>query len=175
MKKWEMSRISKINLAAFLSLPDRCQEIVFDYIFFRMREDENRFQIITTVISVLDECESPIEQIFLLTYLLMNADSPMFGTLSTQVEIADYRVDFLYEHEPANVRLVIECDGHEFHEKTKEQVVRNNERDFALKSMGYDVLHFSGSQIYNNPLSVVGNVREYIKTQVGEVNAEQDN
>lgn len=57
---------------------------------------------------------------------------------------------------------MIECDGHEFHEKTKEQVIYDNEREYKLKSAGYDVLHFSGSEIYNNPYECAEKTLNYI-------------
>lgn len=66
------------------------------------------------------------------------------------------------------MKLVIECDGHNFHEKTKEQVIRNNERDYDLQLAGYKVLHFSGSQIYESPLSCANDIYNFIQTTVGE-------
>ena len=66
-------------------------------------------------------------------------------------------------------RLVIECDGHDFHEKTKAQVEKRNQRDMDLKSAGYDVLHFSGSQIYKDPDKCAEDVFEYVIQKVGEV------
>ena len=63
-------------------------------------------------------------------------------------------------------RLVIECDGHEFHKLTKEQVKHDNERDFNLKDCGYDVIHFSGSQIYENPWKCADEVCRYLTQKV---------
>jgi len=48
-------------------------------------------------------------------------------------------------------RIAIELDGHEFHERTKEQVAYRNERDRALQGAGWIVMHFSGSEFNANP------------------------
>jgi hypothetical protein len=45
-------------------------------------------------------------------------------------------------------RVVIECDGHDFHEKTKEQAKRDKERDRLMQTEGYYVLRFTGSELF---------------------------
>jgi len=74
--------------------------------------------------------------------------------LRCQVEIGDYRVDFLIHwFEPTyniDLRVVIECDGHDFHERTKEQAARDKSRDRALQAAGFRVLRFTGSEIYRD-------------------------
>jgi very-short-patch-repair endonuclease len=42
-------------------------------------------------------------------------------------------------------RLVVECDGHDFHEKTKQQVTKDNRRERELQIAGWHVFRFSGS------------------------------
>lgn len=49
------------------------------------------------------------------------------------------------------MHLVVECDGHDFHEKTKEQAARDKKRDRDLAELGFRVLRFSGSEIYKEP------------------------
>ena len=51
-------------------------------------------------------------------------------------------------------RLCIEIDGHDFHEKTKEQAAKDKKRDRKIKKAGYGILHFTGSEVYKDPLSV---------------------
>ena len=116
----------------------------------------------------IKECESPIEQLFLIE-LLENTRSYGFNNklkkigydfldLRVQEEIGKYRVDFsLYLNElgktpcKKNVKhFVIELDGHDFHEKTKEQAKKDKEKDRFLISEGYTVIRFTGSEIYNN-------------------------
>lgn len=68
--------------------------------------------------------------------------------------IIRHRVDFAVivrgEHRKTagHVRFVIECDGHDFHEKTKEQARSDKSRDRALQSAGWRVLRFTGSEVY---------------------------
>lgn len=75
----------------------------------------------------------------------------------SQVEIADYRVDFLaimkfapHGREPTTFYLAIECDGHDFHEKTKEQARRDKSRDRALLLSGIPCMRFAGSEIWKD-------------------------
>jgi hypothetical protein len=61
-------------------------------------------------------------------------------------------------------KIAIELDGHEFHEKTKEQVTARNARDRALLADGWTVLRFSGSEFYGNPLACIRQVWEHALT-----------
>jgi len=47
--------------------------------------------------------------------------------------------------------MIIEVDGHEFHEKTPQQASYDRRRDRELMLAGYFVLRFTGSDVYNNP------------------------
>jgi len=73
---------------------------------------------------------------------------PQFG-------IDAYRVDFCaaYLNQENTVSgVAVECDGHEFHEKTKEQARRDKSRDRDLLSKGFPVMRYTGSEIWENPL-----------------------
>lgn len=48
-------------------------------------------------------------------------------------------------------KYVIEIDGHEWHEKTKEQVSRDKQKERAYLINGYIPIRFSGSEVYHNP------------------------
>src|SRR5262245_34455764 len=43
------------------------------------------------------------------------------------------------------IRIVVECDGHDYHEKTKWQASRDKRRDRILQRLGYRVFRFTGS------------------------------
>lgn len=97
--------------------------------------------------------QSPIETI--MYYLIALVDGIIF---SPQVEIGKYKVDFcitipIYNSSESK-KIIIECDGHEFHEKTKEQAQHDKERDRFLQAEGYPIYRFTGSEIYRNPLKV---------------------
>ena len=51
--------------------------------------------------------------------------------------------------------IAVELDGHDFHERTREQVAWRNQRDRDLQSDGWIVLHYSGSEVYKNPTETV--------------------
>ena len=86
-----------------------------------------------------------------------------------EVEERCYRVDFLipvwYKNRDEGKLFVIECDGHEFHQKTKEQVERDNQRTRALQRAGYIVMRFSGSEIYKSPVKCAEEVVKQIIQQ----------
>lgn len=98
-------------------------------------------------------CESPIEELMLLALwargtwtkglnvgtATCSAEVLYLGDpigCAPQVPLYDFRVDFLLgcwrESNEPPVFLVVECDGHEFHERTKEQAARDRSRDRAL-------------------------------------------
>lgn len=96
---------------------------------------------------------SPIEARFAqaLGALLLcdNAHAVHFGepvvTVEREVPIGPYRVDFLLTY--GEHRLVVECDGWEWHERTLEQANRDRERDQALLRAGYPTVRFTGSRV----------------------------
>jgi very-short-patch-repair endonuclease len=55
-------------------------------------------------------------------------------------------------NEYADAETVVECDGHDFHERTKEQAASDKARDRALQALGMRVLRFTGSEIWSDPL-----------------------
>lgn len=67
-----------------------------------------------------------------------------------QKQIGKYQVDFLISATFSDTQVIIECDGHDFHEKTKEQAKHDKERDRWLTSQGYKILRYTGSEIYND-------------------------
>lgn len=114
--------------------------------------------------------ESPIEALFLAAVFASNvdwgdnpthiytgeykADESRFegDHLWPQVKIGQYRVDFLLEHVGrTSRRVIVECDGHEFHDKDKVRAAADKARDRFLVSLGYQVLRFTGSEICQDP------------------------
>lgn len=100
-----------------------------------------------------------------------------------QFQIKDYRVDFalssVFENPDITVarmvgkpdplgplvvenRLVVECDGHNFHERTPEQAARDKSRDRDLLNLGYPVMRFTGSEIVSGPLKCASHVMDWV-------------
>jgi very-short-patch-repair endonuclease len=97
---------------------------------------------------------TPIEQI---VFVFLKAKEQAFDQCRVfpQHHIGKYRVDFLVEEYDFYGRkslgqFVIECDGHDFHEKTKEQAAKDKKRDRELQSLGLKVFHFTGSEIWRS-------------------------
>lgn len=65
--------------------------------------------------------------------------------ITPQKDIGGFVVDFLIE--AGDRKVVVECDGHEFHDRTPEQARYDRARDRRLISMGYIVLRFTGTEI----------------------------
>lgn len=72
-----------------------------------------------------------------------------------QVVIGRYTADILVSvwvpSQSGPLYIVVECDGHEFHERTKQQAAHDKKRDRALQRLGYPVLRFTGSEIWKSP------------------------
>jgi very-short-patch-repair endonuclease len=103
--------------------------------------------------SIDRRAKSPIEKIVCLALYWIEISYGKGITHYPQYKIGRYTVDFIVEFDKdwdgENVtKIVIECDGHEFHEKTKEQVSKDKKRDRELQKMGYKVLRYSGSDLY---------------------------
>lgn len=75
--------------------------------------------------------------------------------IAAQVRVLDWPVDFLIavqDFNGANHFAVVECDGHDFHERTKEQAQRDRSRDRRLQDAGFRIFRFTGSELYRNPI-----------------------
>ena len=162
----------------FERLPRKCKEL-----FFACMESDpiNGDEYIPFYVSELicKEAQSPIEQIFYTAFNIVSFHSkynfyliPQYVTNTKEA----YRSDFAFEtdiiEKDGNLKfkewfcLLIECDGHEYHNSSKDQVARDNKRDYELKKLGYDILHFSGSQIYRDPIGCAKDVYSYILNRI---------
>lgn len=131
------------------------------------------------------KCQSPIERMLLAQFLHPDTgaewDMPRCDVLTPpsgsiehvaappiegfflwpQIQIGPYRVDFVIGHSRPGERpeyVIVECDGHDFHEKTKEQAQRDKARDRYIAGRGFRVLRFTGSEIFNGPQSVLNEI-----------------
>lgn len=55
-------------------------------------------------------------------------------------------------------KIAVEVDGHEFHERTKEQVATRDRRDRLLQQAGWTVFHYSWSEFTKEPERCVSEV-----------------
>jgi very-short-patch-repair endonuclease len=110
--------------------------------------------------------------------------------IAPQVQIATYRVDFLLTlvvhiidevelpqgvagHQDAFGRVVkevvVECDGHEFHDRTKQQASRDRRRDRELQLRDLAVVRFTGSDIFRDPFQCASDALDVLEAQVARV------
>lgn len=109
---------------------------------------------------VQKETQSPIEA---LVYLeLIRWSSPYscehcgYPIVTPQAQVGKYRADFLVEWK--GKKVVIECDGHDFHEKTKKQAAHDKKRDRDISLLGYQIRRYTGSEIYQNARQVINDI-----------------
>lgn len=117
--------------------------------------------------------ESPIEKLLAGAislhaglFALEHAASGPLCELKSQVEVAGYRVDLALTGQ--HVAVAIECDGHDFHEKTKEQAARDKARDRAITAAGYSVMRFTGSEIWRDPFACAEEAISHAYNQIGD-------
>jgi very-short-patch-repair endonuclease len=72
--------------------------------------------------------------------------------MTLQAKVGRYRLDFLLGLRVLDSIkwLVVECDGHDWHDRTKEQAAADRSRDRELQTDGLDVFRFTGSEIWND-------------------------
>jgi very-short-patch-repair endonuclease len=164
-------------LKEFNELPDRAKSLWFEWLWeTAMRDSCDTIMFLTEYGFTTEGCKSPIEQIFQFAfsmYRFCNYDGDFDDGLCLESQFRietingkTYIADFVLHHEFAKFGspyLVIECDGHDYHNATKEQVAHDNERDFDIKESGYDILHFSGSQLFKSPMKCAEKAYKYFK------------
>lgn len=76
-----------------------------------------------------------------------------------QYKLLDWRADFVFSIPSiSDKKVIVECDGHDFHERTKEQAARDRSRDRAAQEAGHMMLRYTGSEIYRDPMVCAENV-----------------
>lgn len=128
----------------------------------------------------LASCESPAEQLLFMGFLNAGASIVDGNLLPDSVAVAQrFGIDDIptlwFWHGRAvllvqlglalddrNVRLdfavvgdgkrvAVEVDGHDWHERTKEQAERDKSRDRLLQAAGWQVFRFTGSEVWRAP------------------------
>lgn len=73
------------------------------------------------------------------------ASTPLI--VAPQRRIGDFRADLAIVRPASGRRLVVECDGHEFHEKGPLQAANDKARDRYFLTRGWPVMRFTGAEI----------------------------
>lgn len=92
-----------------------------------------------------------------------------FLALGVQVELKPYRVDFAIvsagfavdSSAPSPLLIIVEVDGHDYHERTKEQAEHDKKRDRFMMVNGAKVFRFTGREVFRNDMICVDEVLQY--------------
>lgn len=148
----------------------------------QIKGDSNDYEY--ELIQSIVDCENPMEQLMSIAMLdvgieNINSYNPFIDVVIIEkqsqivIEGKTYYADFMlpvsYYKKTKNgfeidftKNFIVEVDGHEFHQKTKEQVERDNERERALQKAGYEVIRFSGTEIYHKAFRCADEVLSFI-------------
>lgn len=172
----------KKNIADFHKLPEKAQDLFLEQIF-GLVEENDRYDDLTLSRDILgipnyyDICQSPIEVILLYAIEILNihlcADIyvdyiPQHEIIANGkkriMDICAMQTDDCYNH--IKPLFFIECDGFEYHAGTKENFTNTTQKDREIAIAGYEVLHFSGSEIFNNPFNCAYQVINFAKEKI---------
>lgn len=102
-----------------------------------------------------------------------------FLALLAQPQYERYRADFgisTWVHEddaPPPFIVVIEVDGHDYHERTKEQAERDKHRDRFMTATEARVFRFTGREVWRDSIACAKEVLDYVvKVQERYLNQE---
>lgn len=128
-------------------------------------------------------CESPLERQLALAFSGLNefkwrgpTDHPwQLGrwdaaglVLLAQAEWLNFYADFALVpigwKAPSGLPLVVEVDGHDFHERTKEQAEHDRRRDRLMIESGATVLRFTGREVWRNARACADEVLTYARS-----------
>lgn len=59
------------------------------------------------------------------------------------------------------IKIVVECDGFQYH-SSKEAFKKDRQRDRAFQARGYEVLRYTGSEIFNDPVNSAFELASYL-------------
>jgi very-short-patch-repair endonuclease len=136
-------------------------------------------------------CESPIEKLLLAAITLsittnhwsfnrsidrlIANDKPLgvpnawpFFTIVSQWPLGNYRIDFMVFVQGGH-QFAVECDGHDFHERTAEQAEYDRSRDRALQQLDIASLRFTGREIYRDPFECANEVIQFAMKKLHQV------
>lgn len=108
------------------------------------------------------------------------AQPESYSTLyvTPQAHLGKYRIDFHFRYvELAIVKSVadkwdqkwcssetyVECDGHDFHERTKAQAKKDRARDRRIQDMGFPILRFTGSELWADPTDCAEQLLKFLR------------
>jgi hypothetical protein len=131
---------------------------------------------------LLQKAQSPIERRLVVHLACAIRDRTSCEIVAQRPLLDAYRADFAISNEGLEtesrelqemlgyrgpIRIVVEADGHDFHERTKEQAARDKRRDRELQTAGWTVLRFTGTEIWRDVRACVEQIIECIDAKGG--------
>lgn len=102
-------------------------------------------------------------------YGVDGSETSEYWSLYGQVRVSSYKVDLLLEMRHSY--LAIECDGHEYHERTKQQATYDRSRDRDLLRLGIRTVRFTGSEIHHSIDRCVSDIYDIARIASNEATA----
>lgn len=85
--------------------------------------------------------------------------------LVPQFKIGPWRADFLLDiivDGKSAARMIVECDGHDYHERTPAMAERDKRRDRGILGTGIPTFRFTGREIHRDPYGCAWEVFEHL-------------
>ncbi len=103
-----------------------------------------------------------------------NKKPPRRVYLQKQAQLPNWRVDYIVHFyaewldNPGGgpvgwKELIVECDGHDFHERTKEQAAKDRARDREVQKAGFEIFRFTGSEIWKDPIGCAKQITDWVE------------
>lgn len=86
----------------------------------------------------------------------------------TEAMLHGYRADLYvcFTHDDRMVQAIVECDGHDWHERTQQQAAYDRARDRALLREGLPTIRFTGSEIHRDANQCAREVLETLRAML---------
>jgi hypothetical protein len=94
-------------------------------------------------------------------WFLVLLAQPYYGTYRPDFAISTWAYEDKDELAPPFI-VIVEVDGHDFHEKTKEQAERDKSRDRFMTTTDAKVLRFTGREVFRDVDACADQAFEYI-------------
>lgn len=124
------------------------------------------------LVNAINLCESHVESMLLVALFAQSLPdgSYAFGLrgsvrrweLATQHAVGKYRVDIAVLN--AATKLAIEVDGHDWHERTREQACSEKARERALQDAGWLVRRYAGTEVWRDSIRCAKSILDGLDT-----------
>lgn len=81
--------------------------------------------------------------------------------IAAQFGLGRFRADFALCMQNGR-KVVIECDGIEWHDRTNQQFIAERQRERDILILGWPVMRFTGAEIMRDPTACAADVAKYL-------------